>query len=226
MHVLKTVNLKKTYATNTTPVEALKGVNIVVNHGEFVCIIGTSGSGKSTLLNLMGGLDTPTEGEVFLDSVAIYNLSEEERTILRRRKIGFVFQNYNLIPTLNVYDNIILPIGLDSQSIDVPYIEKVADALGISDKLNALPNQLSGGQQQRVALARALSSKPSIVVADEPTGNLDSGTSQEVVNLIKLTATQFGQTVVMVTHNEAIAQLADRTIRIEDGLVAGGDNHA
>ena len=196
---------------------ALDGVNFQVEKGEFVAIVGTSGSGKSTLLHMLGGLDRPTSGSVMVDGKDIFSLKDEELTIFRRRKIGFVFQNYNLVPVLNVYENILLPVQLDGGSPDQPYIKKIIDTLGIASKLENLPNNLSGGQQQRVAIARALASKPAIILADEPTGNLDSKTSQDVLGLMKVTSQRFSQTIVMITHNEEIAQLADRIIRIEDG---------
>ena len=195
----------------------LDGVNFQVEKGEFVAIVGTSGSGKSTLLHMLGGLDRPTSGSVMVDGKDIFSLKDEELTIFRRRKIGFVFQNYNLVPVLNVYENILLPVQLDGGSPDQPYIKKIIDTLGIASKLENLPNNLSGGQQQRVAIARALASKPAIILADEPTGNLDSKTSQDVLGLMKVTSQRFSQTIVMITHNEEIAQLADRIIRIEDG---------
>lgn len=226
MTILKTQDLKKIYGTGETAVHALDGVNLSVENGEFVAIVGTSGSGKSTLLHMLGGLDRPTSGKVFVDGKDIFTLKDEELTIFRRRKIGFVFQNYNLLPALNVYDNIVLPIGLDGNSPDQEYVNKIIATLGLENKLQNLPNNLSGGQQQRVAIARALASKPAILLADEPTGNLDSKTSQDVLSLLKVTSGKFKQTMVMITHNEEIAQLADRIIRIEDGQIAGGDIRA
>lgn len=226
MTILKTQDLKKIYGTGETAVHALDGVNLSVKNGEFVAIVGTSGSGKSTLLHMLGGLDRPTSGKVFVDGKDIFTLKDEELTIFRRRKIGFVFQNYNLLPALNVYDNIVLPIGLDGNSPDQEYVNKIIATLGLENKLQNLPNNLSGGQQQRVAIARALASKPAILLADEPTGNLDSKTSQDVLSLLKVTSSKFKQTMVMITHNEEIAQLADRIVRIEDGQIAGGDIRA
>lgn len=223
MNILQTKDLKKVYGTGDTQVKALNGVTITVQEGEFISIVGTSGSGKSTLLHMLGGLDRPTSGKVFVADKDIFSLKEEELTIFRRRKIGFVFQNYNLVPVLNVYENIVLPIELDGGQIDQAYVEKIITVLGLENKLQNLPSQLSGGQQQRVAIARALSTKPAIVLADEPTGNLDSSTSQDVLGLLKVTSEKFGQTIVMITHNEEIAQLADRIIHIEDGQVKGGE---
>lgn len=223
MAVLQAINLAKYYGTGTSQVKALKGVNIEVEKEEFLAIVGTSGSGKSTLLHMLGGLDQATEGEVVIDGASIFAMKDDERTVFRRRKIGFVFQNYNLVPILNVYENIVLPIELDGNRVDKEFVKHVVETLGLAGKLNDLPGQLSGGQQQRVAIARALSSKPSIILADEPTGNLDSVTSQEVMGLLKVTGRMFSQTMVMITHNEEIAQLADRTLRIEDGqIVAAG----
>ena len=219
MEILRTENLKKYYGEGETCVKALDGVDFSVNKGEFVAIVGTSGSGKSTLLNMLGGLDRPTSGTVLVDGKNIFSLKEEALTIFRRRKIGFVFQNFNLVPVLNVYENIVLPIQLDGNKVDKKFVENVVEALGLSEKIHALPSQLSGGQQQRVAIARALASKPAIVLADEPTGNLDSATSQDVLGLLKVTGERFGQTRVMITHNEEIAQLADRIVRIEDGRI-------
>lgn len=226
MIILKTENLKKQYGKDEAIVHALAGVDLEIKNGEFVAVVGTSGSGKSTLLHMLGGLDYPTSGKVFVDDNDIFSLSDEALTIFRRRKIGFVFQNYNLIPTLNVYDNIVLPIGLDGNQPDEEYINSIISALGIEDKLNNLPNNLSGGQQQRVAIARALATKPAIILADEPTGNLDSKTSQDVLGLLKVTSHKFKQTMVIITHNEEIAQLADRIIRIEDGKIISGDTYA
>lgn len=223
MKILKTDRLTKTYGQDETRVYALAGVNFSVEEGEFVSIIGTSGSGKSTLLHMLGGLDRPTSGTVYVDGKNIFSLKPDELTIFRRRKIGFVFQNYNLVPVLNAYENIILPIELDGGTVDKEYISQVIGLLGLSEKLGNLPSQLSGGQQQRVAIARALAAKPAIILADEPTGNLDSKTSQDVLSLLKVTSERFGQTIVMITHNEEIAQLADRMIRIEDGNIRSGE---
>jgi len=223
MEILKTVNLKKHYGENTNLVKALDGVDLSINRGEFVAIVGKSGSGKSTLLHMLGGLDKPTSGEVKIDRTEIYKFRDDELTIFRRRKIGFVFQTYNLVPVLNVYENITLPIALDGNKIDKAYIDEIFNTLGIEDKKFKMPNQLSGGQQQRVAIGRALATKPSIILADEPTGNLDSKTSLDVMGLIKISSNRFNQTVVMITHNEEIAQMADRIIRIEDGKIFGGD---
>ena len=220
MTILSTHDLKKVYGSGESEVRALDGVNFQVEKGEVVAIVGTSGSGKSTLLHMLGGLDRPTSGNVTVDGKEIFTLKDEELTIFRRRKIGFVFQNYNLVPVLNVYENILLPIQLDGDSPDQGYIKEIIDILGLASKLNNLPNNLSGGQQQRVAIARALASKPAIILADEPTGNLDSRTSQDVLSLLKVTGQKFSQTIVMITHNEAIAQMADRIIRIEDGRIA------
>lgn len=219
MTILESQNLKKIYGVGENAVYALDGVDLSVQDGEFVAIVGTSGSGKSTLLHMLGGLDRPTSGKVIVAGKDIFSLKDEELTIFRRRKIGFVFQNYNLIPVLNVYENIILPIQLDGNIPDVEYVDKIIKTLGLENKLQNLPNNLSGGQQQRVAIARALASKPVIVLADEPTGNLDSKTSQDVLGLLKITGEKFKQTIVMITHNEEIAQLADRIIRIEDGKI-------
>ncbi|MEG1496452.1 MAG: ABC transporter ATP-binding protein [Clostridiales bacterium] len=223
MIVLETKNLKKYYGTGETAVKALDGVNLQINHGDFIGVVGTSGSGKSTLLHMLGGLDRPTSGEVFVDGKNIFSLKEEELTIFRRRKIGFVFQNYNIVPVLNVYENIVLPIELDGNVPDKEYVNKIITTLGLESKLNNLPNNLSGGQQQRVAIARALAAKPAIVLADEPTGNLDSKTGLEVMGLLKVTSRQFNQTVVMITHNEELAQMADGIIHIEDGKILGGE---
>ena len=217
MNILSTNNLTKTYGTGDNVVHALTDVSLDIEEGKFVSIIGSSGSGKSTLLNLLGGLDRPTSGDVILDGKAIFEMDDEALTIFRRRKIGFVFQNYNLVPILNVYENIVLPIELDGTKIDTAYVDKIMDVLGLSEKKFSMPNQLSGGQQQRVAIARALAAKPSIILADEPTGNLDSKTSMDVIALLKLTGKEFAQTIVMITHNEEIATMADQMIRIEDG---------
>ncbi len=222
MAILETRNLEKVYGAKETAVHALRQVNLTVEKGEFVAVVGTSGSGKSTLLHMLGGLDRPTSGEVIVDGKSIFLFKEEELTIFRRRKIGFVFQSYNLVPVLNVYDNIVLPIQLDGNEPNKKYIDLMIRALGLQSKLNSLPNNLSGGQQQRVAIARALATKPAIVLADEPTGNLDSRTSQDVMGLLKITSQKLRQTIVMITHNEEIAQLADRIIRIEDGRILGG----
>lgn len=220
MAILSTSNLKKIYGNGENTVHALDGVTLSIEPGEFVAVVGTSGSGKSTLLHMLGGLDRPTSGQVTVDGKDIFTLKDEELTIFRRRKIGFVFQNYNLVPVLNVYENIVLPIQLDGNEPDSGFIDNIIETLGLSEKLANLPNNLSGGQQQRVAIARAIASKPAIILADEPTGNLDSKTSQDVLGLLKLTSQKFSQTIVMITHNEEIAQLADRIIRIEDGKIA------
>ena len=219
MEVLKCENLKK-YYENT--VKALDGVDLSVEKGEFVAIVGSSGSGKSTLLHLFGGLDEPTSGKVFVDGKEIYQLKKDALCIFRRRKIGFVFQSYNLVPVLNVYENVVLPVELDGDKVDTAYIKEVIGLLGLNKKLESLPSQLSGGQQQRVAIARALAAKPAILLADEPTGNLDSATSQDVLGLLRVTSERFHQTIVMITHNEEIAQMADRIIRIEDGKIVSG----
>lgn len=222
MVILETRDLKKQYGTGETAVHALAGVNLSVENGEFVAVVGTSGSGKSTLLHMLGGLDRATSGKVYVDGKDIFALKDEELTIFRRRKIGFVFQSFNLVPVLSVYENIVLPLQLDGKTVDNAFIGEIAEALGLKEKLNVLPNQLSGGQLQRVAIARALAAKPAILLADEPTGNLDSRTSQDVMGLLKTTSTKFAQTIVMITHNEEIAQLADRIIRIEDGRIVTG----
>ena len=219
MSILETKNLKKIYGTGEQAVHALDGVDIQVENGEFVAIVGTSGSGKSTLLHMLGGLDRPTEGKVWVDGKELSTMTDEALTIFRRRKIGFVFQNYNLVPVLNVYENIVLPIQLDGAKPDEAHVEQIIRTLGLESKLQNLPNNLSGGQQQRVAIARALAAKPAIILADEPTGNLDTKTSQDVMGLLKVTGQKFHQTIVMITHNEEIAQLADRIIRIEDGCI-------
>ena len=219
MNILETKDLRKTYGSGDTAVHALDGVDLSVENGEFVAVVGTSGSGKSTLLHMLGGLDMPTSGSVIVDGKEIFSLKEEELTIFRRRKIGFVFQNYNLVPVLNVYENIVLPIQLDGVVPDEEYVNQIIKTLGLESKLNNLPNNLSGGQQQRVAIARALAAKPAIILADEPTGNLDTKTSQDVMSLLKITSKKFSQTIVMITHNEEIAQMADRIIRIEDGRI-------
>ena len=219
MMILETHDLKKYYGAGDTQVKALDGVDLSVENGEFVAIVGTSGSGKSTLLHMLGGLDRPTSGAVLVDGKDIFSLKDEELTIFRRRKIGFVFQSYNLVPVLSVYENIVLPIQLDGGKVDQSYVNQVIEALGLEQKLQNLPSQLSGGQQQRVAIARALATKPAIILADEPTGNLDSKTSQDVLSLMKVTGQKFAQTMVMITHNEEIAQMADRIVRIEDGRI-------
>ncbi|MEN8907679.1 MAG: ABC transporter ATP-binding protein [Clostridiales bacterium] len=220
--ILKSLNLKKYYKTKENIVKAVDGINLDIEKGEFVSIVGTSGSGKSTLLHMLGGLDIPSEGKVFVKDKDLSTLNEEELTIFRRRNIGFIFQNYNLIQIMDAYNNIVLPIRLDGIKIDDKYINKIINVLGIEGKLNVMPNKLSGGEQQRVSIARALAIKPSIILADEPTGNLDSKTSQEVLGLIKITSQKFHQTVVMITHNEEIAQLADRSVHIEDGIIMRG----
>ena len=219
MSILETREVRKFYGSGETEVRALDGVNLTVEKGEFVAVVGTSGSGKSTLLHMLGGLDRPTGGTVTVDGRELSALKDEELTIFRRRKIGFVFQNYNLVPVLNVYENIVLPIQLDGRQPDQDYLNRIIETLGLGRKLQNLPNNLSGGQQQRVAIARALAAKPAILLADEPTGNLDSRTSQDVMSLLKVTGQKFGQTIVMITHNEEIAQMADRIVRIEDGRV-------
>lgn len=219
MTILETKDLRKFYGSGDTQVKALDGVDLSVENGEFVAIVGTSGSGKSTLLHMLGGLDRPTSGAVLVGGKDIFSLKDEELTIFRRRKIGFVFQSYNLVPVLSVYENIVLPIQLDGGKVDQSYVNQVIEALGLEQKLENLPSQLSGGQQQRVAIARALATKPAIILADEPTGNLDSKTSQDVLSLMKVTGQKFAQTMVMITHNEEIAQMADRIVRIEDGRI-------
>ena len=219
MTILETKDLRKVYGSGDTEVRALDGVDLTVETGEFVAVVGTSGSGKSTLLHMLGGLDRPTGGTVTVDGKELSAMRDEELTIFRRRKIGFVFQNYNLVPVLNVYENIVLPIQLDGNAPDKAYVERIIETLGLEAKLQNLPNNLSGGQQQRVAIARALAAKPAIILADEPTGNLDSATSLDVMGLLKVTAQKFSQTIVMITHNEELAQMADRIIRIEDGRI-------
>ena len=219
MTILETKDLRKVYGSGDTEVRALDGVDLTVEKGEFVAVVGTSGSGKSTLLHMLGGLDRPTGGTVTVDGKELSAMRDEELTIFRRRKIGFVFQNYNLVPVLNVYENIVLPIQLDGNAPDKAYVERIIETLGLEAKLQNLPNNLSGGQQQRVAIARALAAKPAIILADEPTGNLDSATSLDVTGLLKVTAQKFSQTIVMITHNEELAQMADRIIRIEDGRI-------
>ena len=219
MSILETRNLRKIYGSGDTEVRALDGVNLSVDSGEFVAIVGTSGSGKSTLLHMLGGLDRPTSGSVIVDGKDIFSLKDEALTIFRRRKIGFVFQSYNLVPVLNARENIVLPIQLDGRQVDEDFLDKIVNTLGLEKKLGSLPSQLSGGQKQRVAIARALAAAPAIILADEPTGNLDSRTSQDVLSLLKVTSQKFAQTIVMITHNEEIAQTADRIIRIEDGRI-------
>lgn len=222
MNILVTENLKKYYRMGENVVKALDGVSISIQQGEFLAIVGKSGSGKSTLLHILGGLDRPTSGKVMIEQKDISSMDKDELTIFRRRKIGFVFQNYNLLPLMNVYENIVLPIKLDGIRPQKRHVNEIIEMLGLGDKKSAMPSQLSGGQQQRVALARALAAKPAIVLADEPTGNLDSRTSQDVLGLIKTSSERFGQTVVMITHNTEIAQMAGRIIRMEDGKIRGG----
>ena len=227
MKILESKNLKKYYGKGENLVKALDGIDISINKGEFVAIVGTSGSGKSTLLHMLGGLDRASEGKIIIENNDIFNMNDEELTIFRRRNVGFIFQSYNLVPILNVYENIVLPIELDGCKIDEKYINEIIDILGLTSKVNELPNNLSGGQQQRVAIARALTTKPSIILADEPTGNLDSKTEQDVLGLLKITSQKFSQTIIMITHNEQIAQMAERIIRIEDGKVVNrGENYA
>ena len=220
MNILETIDLKKYYGSEPNITRALDGVSLTIAAGEFVAIVGTSGSGKSTLLNMIGGLDVPTSGKVIVDGKDLSSMNDEQLTIFRRRKIGFVFQNYNLVPVLNVYENIVLPVELDGDSVDKKFMQDVVRMLALEDKLNSMLNNLSGGQQQRVAIARALVSKPAIILADEPTGNLDSRTSNDVLGLLKVTSQKFHQTLVMITHNNELAQLADRIVRIEDGKIA------
>ena len=219
MSILKTENLKKIYGSGAGEVHALNGIDLTVENGEFVAVVGTSGSGKSTLLHLLGGLDRPTSGKVFVDGKDIFSLKDEALSIFRRRKIGFVFQAYNLVPVLNVFENIALPVELDGKKVDPEFAGEIIQTLGLEEKQTSFPNQLSGGQQQRVAIARALASKPAILLCDEPTGNLDSRTSQDVLGLLKISSRKYTQTIVMITHNEEIAQLADRVVRIEDGRI-------
>lgn len=223
MSILKVENLVKIYGQGENEVKALNNVSLEIEEGEFVSIVGSSGSGKSTLLNMLGGLDRLTSGDIYINNKKLGDMKDEELTIFRRRNIGFVFQNYNLVPILNVYENIVLPIELDGMKIDEEYIDSIINTLGLNQKLTNMPNNLSGGQQQRVAIARAIATKPAIILADEPTGNLDSKTSMDVIGLLKMTSQKFNQTIVMITHNEEIAQLADRIIRIEDGKIARGD---
>lgn len=220
MNILRTNDLKKYYGQEPILVKALDGITIEIEQGSFTAIVGTSGSGKSTLLHMLGGLDTPTSGSVVVDGQELNGMNRNELTIFRRRKIGFIFQNYNLVPNLNIYDNIVLPVELDGRKPDETYMMEVVRTLGLDDKLSRKPGKLSGGQQQRAAIARALAAKPAIILADEPTGNLDSRTSQEVIGLLQTTSKNFHQTIVMITHNDEIAQSADRTIRIEDGKIA------
>ena len=221
MSILKTTDLKKYYGIEPNVTRALDGVTFFVEQGEFVAVVGTSGSGKSTLLHMMGGLDVPTSGSVCVRDKELAKMDDEQLTIFRRRNIGFVFQNYNLVPILNVYENIVLPVELDGDTVDKSFMDGIVSMLGLEDKLQNMPNNLSGGQQQRVAIARALITKPAIILADEPTGNLDSRTSADVMGLLQRTSNEFNQTVVMITHNNDIAQLADRIVRIEDGRIAG-----
>ncbi|MDO5415593.1 MAG: ABC transporter ATP-binding protein [Lachnospiraceae bacterium] len=220
MNILQTIDLKKYYGTEPNITRALDGVNFAAEQGEFVAVVGTSGSGKSTLLHMMGGLDTPTSGSVMVRGEELARKKEEELTIFRRRNIGFIFQNYNLVPVLNVYENIVLPVELDGDTADSKFMNEIVQMLALKDKLKSMPRSLSGGQQQRVAIARALITKPAIILADEPTGNLDSRTSADVMGLLKRTSKEFNQTLVMITHNNEIAQLADRIVRIEDGKIA------
>lgn len=220
MNILETTDLKKYYGTEPNITKALDGVTLSIEQGEFVAIVGTSGSGKSTLLNMMGGLDVPTSGSVKVKEKELSEMKDEQLTIFRRRNIGFVFQNYNLVPILNVYENIVLPVELDGDTVDKTFLSEIVRMLALDDKLTNMPNSLSGGQQQRVAIARALITKPAIVLADEPTGNLDSQTSNDVLGLLKMTSSKFKQTLIMITHNNEIAQLADRIIRIEDGRIS------
>lgn len=222
MNILKTSNLKKYYGNGENLVKAIDNDNIDIKEGEFVAIVGKSGSGKSTLLHMMGGLDNPTEGKVYINDKDIFSLKEEELAIFRRKNIGFIFQNFNLIPSLNVWENITLPVGLDGKEINKPFVTDIINSLGLESKVDALPNTLSGGQQQRVAIARALVARPAIILADEPTGNLDSKTSDEVMSLLKTMIKKYNQTLVMITHDETIAQMADRVIYIEDGKVVKG----
>lgn len=219
MTILQTTDLKKYYGQGTNLTRALDGVDLSVEQGEFLAVVGTSGSGKSTLLHMMGGLDTPTSGSIKVRGKELAEMNDEQLTIFRRRNIGFVFQSYNLVPILNVYENIALPVELDGEKVDMALFDRIVDILSLKEKLDSMPNQLSGGQQQRVAIARALASKPSIVLADEPTGNLDSKTSADVIGLLKMTSKEFHQTIVMITHNPEIAQMADRIVRIEDGKI-------
>ena len=221
MGIVEAREIKKYYGSGEARVKALNGITLSIKKGEFVAIVGSSGSGKTTLLNMIGGLDVPDSGEVIIDGKRLNYFSDDELTVFRRRKIGFIFQQYNLLPMLNVWENIILPVKMDGLKADREYLKEVTAMLGLSDKQDRLPEELSGGQQQRVAIARALAAKPAIVLADEPTGNLDSRTSQDVLGLLKITGEKYSQTIVMITHNEEIAQLADRIVRIEDGKIVG-----
>ncbi len=221
MLILETKDLKKVYGKGGTEVYALNGINLKVERGEFLAVVGSSGSGKTTFLNMIGGLDVPTSGEIILDNKRLSALSDNELTVFRRRKTGFIFQQYNLIPMLNVWENIVLPLKLDGRQPDEDYISEIVQILGIEKKLKELPGKLSGGEQQRAAACRALATKPSVILADEPTGSLDSVTSQNVIELLKITSAKYRQTIIMITHNEEIAQLADRIIRIEDGKIVG-----
>ncbi len=221
MAILTVQKLKKYYGKEPNLVRALDGIDLEIEAREFVAVVGTSGSGKSTLLHMLGGLDTPTDGKVIVNGHELSKMTDEQLTIFRRRNVGFVFQSYNLVPVLSVYENIVLPIELDGNTVDKTYVDEIIATLGLNEKRDAMPNMLSGGQQQRVAIARALATKPSILFADEPTGNLDSRTSQDVLGVLKMTSTRFHQTMMMITHNEHIAQLADRVIRIEDGKIKG-----
>lgn len=225
MKILETKHLKKYYGEGDSLVKAVDDINISVEKGEFVAIVGTSGSGKTSLLNLLGGLDYADSGEVIIGGQSLLHMKDEERTVFRRRNIGFIFQNYNLVSMLNVYKNVVLPIRLDGNKPDEEFVSEILKLLGLTEKVKNRPNQLSGGQQQRVAIERALAAKPQIVLADEPTGNLDSRTSAEVMGLLQMTSREFNQTIIMITHNEEIAQLADRIIHLEDGKVVGGDDH-
>ena len=221
MGIVEAREIKKYYGSGEARVKALNGITLSIKKGEFVAIVGSSGSGKTTLLNMIGGLDVPDSGEVIIDGKRLNDFSDDELTVFRRRKIGFIFQQYNLLPMLNVWENIILPVKMDGLKADREYLKEVTAMLGLSDKQDRLPEELSGGQQQRVAIARALAAKPASVLADEPTGNLDSRTSQDVLGLLKITGEKYSQTIVMITHNEEIAQLADRIVRIEDGKIVG-----
>ena len=225
MKILETKYLKKYYGEGDSLVKTVDDINISVEKGEFVAIVGTLGSGKTSLLNLLGGLDYADSGEVIIGGQSLLHMKDEERTVFRRRNIGFIFQNYNLVSMLNVYKNVVLPIRLDGNKPDEEFVSEILKLLGLTEKVKNRPNQLSGGQQQRVAIARALAAKPQIVLADEPTGNLDSRTSAEVMGLLQMTSREFNQTIIMITHNEEIAQLADRIIHLEDGKVVGGDDH-
>lgn len=221
--MLDVQNLKRYYKNNNIVEKALNDVSFTVNDGEFVAIVGTSGSGKSTLLHLIGGLDYPTEGKIYIDNIDIYAMKEDERTIFRRRNIGFIFQNYNLLPMMNVYENIVLPVGLDGERVSKKVVEEILDVLEISNQIHKMPNELSGGQQQRVAIARAFVTKPSLILADEPTGNLDSKTSSQVIKLLKKVNQEMGSTILMITHNDEIAQSAERVLRIEDGKLVNSN---